>query len=216
MSEEKILNELKEAIISLDKERAENATRDALNEGISPQDIIYKGLVVGMQVIGEGYARHEMFLPELIGSGEAMKAAFIILRPHMLKTGVKSAGKVVIGTVQGDIHDIGKSIVAVLLEGNGFEVYDLGVDVPTEVFIEKINEVDPDVVAISALLSATVSKMFETVSILREKNIQAKIIIGGAATTQLAADEMKADAYGKDAWEGVQKIKQLVEMRRQK
>ncbi len=216
MKKEQMFKELKESVISLDTERVENATRDALNQGLSPQDIIYKGLVEGMQVVGDGYARRELFLPELIASGEAMKAAFSVLRPQMLKAGVKAEGKVVIGTVQGDIHDIGKSIVAALLEGNGFEVYDLGVDVPTDAFIEKINEVDPDVVALSALLSATVSKMFETVSILREKNIQVKIIIGGAATTQLAADEMKADAYGEDAWEGVQKIKQLVKMRRQK
>lgn len=213
MPEEQMFEELKESVINLDKERVEAATREALKLGLPPRDIIAKGLVKGMKEIGDAFGRRELFLPELLLSGAAMKAAFDLLQPQMRKEGVETEGKVVIGTVQGDIHDIGKNIVGALLEGNGFEVFDLGVDVPTEIFIEKINEIKPDVVALSALLSSTVSQMFDTVSILREKNIRAKIIIGGAATTQSVADEMKADAYGSDAWEGVQKIQQLVKMR---
>jgi 5-methyltetrahydrofolate--homocysteine methyltransferase len=216
MSDKQMFKELKESVIALDRERVKKVTQDALNQGLSTQDIISKGLVEGMQVIGDGFARRELFLPELIAAGEAMKSAFSILRPHMIKTGVRAVGKVVLGTVQGDIHDIGKNIVGALLEGNGFEVYDMGVDVPVDVFVKKAQEVEPDIVALSALLSATVSRMIETVIILKENNIQAKIIIGGAATNQVVADEMGADAYAKDAWEGVQKIQQLVKARRQK
>jgi len=216
MSDKQVFNQLEESVISLDKERVKKVTQDALNQGVSAQDIISKGLVKGMQVIGDGFGRRELFLPELVAAGEAMKAAFSILRPHMMRTGVRAEGKVVLGTVQGDIHDIGKNIVSALLEGNGFEVYDVGVDVPADVFVKKAQEVKPDIVALSALLSATVSKMIETVIILKENNIQAKIVIGGAATNQVVADEMGADAYGKDAWEGVQKIQQLVKARRQK
>lgn len=216
MSDKQIFKEIKESVISLDREKVKKATQDALNQGFPARDIISEGLVKGMEVIGDGFQRRELFLPELVASGEVMKSAFGILRPHLTKTGVKTEGKVVLGTVQGDIHDIGKNIVSSLLEGNGFEVHDLGVDVAAEVFLKKIHEVDPDVVGLSAMLSGTVSQMVETVIILKENNIKAKIIIGGAATGQKVADEMKADAYGKDAWEGVQKIQQLVKARRQK
>ncbi|MBC8273991.1 MAG: corrinoid protein [Chloroflexi bacterium] len=216
MSDKQMFKELKESVISLDRERVKKVTQDALNQGLSTQDIISRGLVEGMQVIGDGFERREMFLPELIAAGEAMKSAFSILRPHMIRAGVRAEGKVVLGTVQGDIHDIGKNIVSALLEGSGFEVYDVGVDVPADVFIKKAQEVEPDIVALSAMLSVTVSRMVETVIILKENNIQAKIVIGGAATNQVVADEMGADAYGKDAWEGVQKIQQLVKARRQK
>jgi 5-methyltetrahydrofolate--homocysteine methyltransferase len=216
MPGEQIFKELKESVISLDRERTKKATQDALNKGFSARDIISEGLVKGMEVIGDGFQRRELFLPELVASGELMKSAFSILRPHLSKAGVEAEGKVVLGTVKGDIHDIGKNIVGALLEGNGFEVQDLGVDVEADVFVKKIHEVDPDIVALSAMLSSTVSQMAETVIILKENNINAKIIIGGAATGQEVADEMGVDAYGKDAWEGVQKIQQLVKARRQK
>lgn len=214
MSGQQIFKELKESIINLDRDTVTKITQDALNQGLSPQEIISKGLVEGMKIIGDGFERRELYLPELVGAGEAMKSAFGILRPHMAKAGVESEGKVVLGTVEGDIHDIGKNIIGALLEGNGFEVYDLGVDVPADVFVKKAQEVEPDVIALSALLSVTVSRMAETVMILKENNIQAKIIIGGAATNQVVADEMGVDAYGEDAWEGVQKIQQMVIKRR--
>jgi methanogenic corrinoid protein MtbC1 len=216
MSDKQVFTQLKESVISLDRERVKKVTQDALNQGLSARDIISEGLVKGMKVIGDGFERRELFLPELVASGEVMKVAFSILRPHLVKAGVEAEGKVVLGTVQSDIHDIGKNILGALLEGNGFEVHDLGVDVPTEVFVKKIHEVEPDIVALSAMLSSTVSQMAETVIILKENNINAKIIIGGAATGQEVADEMGVDGYGKDAWEGIQKIQQLVKARRQK
>lgn len=216
MPDKKMFKELEESVISLDRERVTKVTQDALSQGLSPQEIISKGLVEGMKVIGDGFGRRELFLPELLAAGEAVKSAFSILRPHMMKAGISAEGKVVLGTVHGDIHDIGKNIVGALLEGNGFEVHDLGVGVPADVFVEKVQEVKPEIVAMSALLSVTVSSMAETVMILKENNIQAKIVIGGAATNQVVADEMGVDAYGKDAWDGVQKIQQLVKKRRQK
>jgi len=217
MQDQKIFKELKESIISLEMERVKKATQDAINQGLPARDIISKGLVKGMKVIGDGFQRRELFLPELVASGEVMKMAFNILRPHLFKEGVKSEGKVVLGTVKGDIHDIGKNIVGAILEGNGFEVHDLGVDVEPDVFVRKIREVNPDAVALSAMLSSTVSQMAETVVILKENNVNSEIIIiGGAATSQREADDMGVGGYGKDAWEGIQKISQLVKSRRQK
>lgn len=216
MPDKQMFKELEESVISLDSERVTKVTQDALSQGLSPQEIISKGLVEGMKVIGDGFGRRELFLPELVAAGEAVKSAFSILRPHMMKAGISAVGKVVLGTVHGDVHDIGKNIVGALLAGNGFEVHDLGVDVPADVVLEKVQEVKPDIVALSALLSVTVSSMAETVMILKENNIQAKIVIGGAATNQVVADEMGVDAYGKDAWDGVQKIEQFVKKRRQK
>lgn len=209
MMSEEIFSQLKNSIANLDQDEAERLTNLAITEEIPAQEIISKGLVEGIKIIGDGFEKHEFFLPELMLSGEIMKSAFCILEPHMKASGIKSAGKVVLGTVQGDIHDIGKNIVGALLEGNGFEVYDLGVDVSTETFLEKISEVDPDIVALSALLSSTVSIMFDTVTTLREQGVKAKIIVGGAAVSKEAADDMKADAYGKDAWAGVKIVKQF-------
>ena len=212
MSDVPIFNQLKESVISLDKERVKKATQVALAQGLPPRDIISKGLVEGLKVIGDGFGRRELFLPELLSSADAMQAALSILQPHLLKAGVKAEGKIVLGTVEGDIHDIGKDIVGALLKSNGFEVYDLGVDVPAEDFARKAQEVEVEVVAMSALLSGAISKMAETVMVLKESNIQAKIIIGGAATSQQVAEEIGADAYGKDAWEGIKKIQQLAKM----
>ena len=216
MSDAQMFNEIKESIISLDEQRAKKLTQEALAGGISPQDIISKGLMEGMIVIGEGFERHDLYLPELMLSGKVMQSALSILQPHLKENSVKSAGKVVLGTVEGDIHDIGKNIVGGLLEGNGFEVHDVGIDVPVKVFAEKAREVEADVVALSALLSGAVSKFVQTIMDLKENNIQAKIIIGGAAANQNAAEEMGADAYGKNAWDGVQKIKQLIATGRSK
>ncbi len=210
MVSEEIFSQLKNSIVNLDQDEAERLTNLAISEKVPAQEIISKGLIEGIKVIGDGFEKHEYFLPELMHSGEIMKSAFHILEPYMKASGIKSEGKVVLGTVQGDIHDIGKNIVGALLEGNGFEVHDIGVDVSTETFLEKISEINPDVVALSALLSGTVSGMFDTVTTLKERGVQAKIIVGGAAVSQEVADSMKADAYGKDAWAGIKTIKNLL------
>lgn len=210
MANASILDELKQSMIRLDKRHVAEITRTAVEEGCLPQKIISDGLVVGMNVIGEEFANHSMFLPELIACADAMEAALEILNPLLAASGVEAEGKVLLGTVQGDIHDIGKNIVKALLTSAGFEVYDAGVDVPADVFVEKAREFDPDVIALSALLASAISKIAETIMILKDDEVDAKIIIGGAATSQVVADELGADSYAKDAWEGVQRVRELV------
>jgi 5-methyltetrahydrofolate--homocysteine methyltransferase len=213
--EEIIFIRLKESMISLDKDRVVNTTRAALDKGYAPQDIIGHGLLEGLRVIGEDFTSHNLFLPELIAAADSMQAAFDVVRPYLGETDGGSQGTVLLGTVQGDIHDIGKNIVGTLLAANGFVVHDLGVDVRAETFVREAQTLHPDIVALSALLAGAVSKMAETISLLKEHDVDAKIVIGGAATSQAVADYVGADGYGKDAWHGVQKVKQLVETGRQ-
>jgi 5-methyltetrahydrofolate--homocysteine methyltransferase len=163
-----------------------------------------------MERVGQGYEEGELFVPELMLSARATLAALEILRPHLAGQGVGAPGKVVLGTAQGDIHDIGKNIVGIVLEGDGFEVHDLGGDVPPQVFLDKAREVGADVVGISALISLAVSKMAETVAVLRQSDLPAKVIVGGAALTPRTAESIGADAYGRDAWEALRCVRRIV------
>jgi len=210
MPNKQVLNRIEELVLNLDEEGVKEATQDALRQGFSPQDIISEGLWEGMRQVGDKFEKGEYFLPELVVSAEAMKSALRTLYPQMRKIGIKPAGRIVLATPEGDIHDIGKNIVGALLEGNGFEVHDLGVDVPPERILERAKEVEADVIGMSALVSSGVSKMVETILLLKERNIPAKVIIGGAASTPEAAKTTGADGYGKDAWEGIQIIDQWV------
>jgi|TARA_B100000315_G_scaffold255455_1_gene298869 5-methyltetrahydrofolate--homocysteine methyltransferase len=209
MPDLKLFDRLKELVVTLDANELTKAVQDAFAGGILPQDIISKGLAKGMEEIGERFEEREIFLPELLRSAKAMQSALDVLRPHLTMPGDQSAGKIVLGTVQGDVHDIGKNIVGAVLEGNRFEVYDLGEDVSPEEFAKKAQEVKADVIGMSALISLAVSKMSETFAILKEKDIPAKVILGGAAVTQEGAEKMGADAYGKDAWEALRQIRQM-------
>ena len=211
MANGELLDRLQQLVLKLDQAGVEETTREALAAGLSPQDIISKGLAAGMELIGQGYEEGELFVPELMLSARATLAALDILRPHLAGQGVGAPGKVVLGTVQGDIHDIGKNIVGIVLEGDGFEVHDLGGDVPPQEFVDKAQEVGADVVALSALISLAVSKMAETVAILRESGIPAKVIVGGAAVTPETAESIRADAYGRDAWEALRRVRRLVQ-----
>jgi 5-methyltetrahydrofolate--homocysteine methyltransferase len=210
MADEELFDRLRERIVKLDLEGVKSATHDALAAGTSAQDIITKGLAPAMEHVGAGYERGELFIPELLLSAKAMRAALELLEPHLRAQGVGSPGKVVLGTVQGDVHDIGKNIVSLVLASDGIEVIDLGVDVPPEKFLETAKEVGADVVAISALISLAVSKMAETISFLKERKIPAKVIVGGAAVTHETALSIGADAHGKDAWEAVRRVRQLL------
>ena len=166
-----IFNRLKDLVVSLNEAEVAKVTRDALEDGVLPQDIISEGLAKGMEEVGERFERREFFLPELMLSAKVMKSALDILRPRLIGGGHDSAGKIVLGTVQGDVHHIGKNIVGAVLEGDGFEVYDLGEDVPPEEFVKKAQEVKADIVGISALISIAVSKMSETITVLKENKI---------------------------------------------
>jgi 5-methyltetrahydrofolate--homocysteine methyltransferase len=208
---EALLERLEQLVLKLDQEGVEETTREALAAGASPQDIVSKGLARGMERIGRGYEEGEFFIPELLLSARAMQAALEILRPHLVAEGLGSQGKVVLGTVQGDIHHIGKNIVGAVLQGDGFEVCDLGEDVPPQEFVKKAQEIGADVVGISALISLAVSKMAETVAVLRETGLPVKVIVGGAAVTQATAEGMGADAHGADAWQALRQIRRMVQ-----
>jgi 5-methyltetrahydrofolate--homocysteine methyltransferase len=210
MANNQVFSQLQEMVLALNQQGVKKATLDALDQGFSAQDIILNGLAKGMKAVGERFECGEFFLPELVQSAEIMKAVLNILHPHMLKAGTMPGHKIVLATPRGDIHDIGKNILGGLLEGNGFEVCDLGVDVPPEEIVRKTQETKAEVIGLSALVSSGVSSMAETIITFKEKNIRAKVIIGGAACTPEAARTIRADGYGKDAWQGLQIIEQWV------
>lgn len=210
MLDPRISTRLKELVLNLDRAGVEKATREALEAGDSPQDIVSEGLSRGMEEVGERFERREFFLPELMLSAKVMKAALDILRPHITEKNQESAGRIVLGTIQGDVHYIGKNILAAVLEGEGFTVFDLGEDIPPEDFVSKAEEVQAQVIGISALISSAVSKMAEAIIMLREHGLAAKIIVGGAATTKTSVETIGADAYGKDAWAGLKEIRKLI------
>jgi len=214
MSREEILAKLEKGVIDGDGEAVEMAAKEAVAVGLDPLDAIENGLAKGVRVVGDGFGKGELFLIDLVAAAEAMKAGLKILKPLILqhKKEVKTLGKVVIGTVAGDIHDIGKSIVASLLFANGFEVIDLGVDVPTEVFIEKVKELQPDILGLSALMTTTMLSQKDVIESLKKAGIRdkVKVMIGGAATNLDWAKEIGADAWATDAVEAVAKAKELV------
>ncbi len=188
----------------------ERLTQEALQEGLSAQDILNGGLIAGMSVIGERFKRNECFVPTVLLAARAMKAGMALLKPILVDTGVESIGKVVLGTVKGDQHDIGKNLVGMMLEGAGFEVIDLGTDTPSEKFVEMAREKKADIVGMSALLTTTMPGMKTTIEALKSAGLTVRTMIGGALVTQRYADEINADAFGKDAAVAVEKAKELI------
>jgi len=211
-SEDEILSKLRDAVVNLDIEGIQEACREAIEAGIPAYRAVTDGMAKGMDVVGEKYEKGEYFLAELIMAGEVMKEGMKILEPHLKGGEVKKIGKVVIGTVRGDLHDIGKNIVVTLLEAAGFEVVDLGVDVPPEKFVEAVKQNKPDIVGMSALLTTTMIEMENVIKALKEAGLRdkVKIIIGGAPITQEYAEKIGADAAAKDAVEGVNICKSWV------
>ncbi len=189
------LSKLYEAIIVGDAEAAVRVTEAALEAGIDPQEIINRHMITAMDEVGRRFEAFDYFVPELLIAARAMKASLALVRPLLVESGVESRGKVVIGTVKGDLHDIGKNLVASMLEGSGFEVTDLGVDVPPESFVAAIREQEADIVALSALLTTTMPFMETTIEALKDADVRGKIkvMIGGPPTTQKYADEIGAD-----------------------
>ncbi|MCD6508204.1 corrinoid protein [Candidatus Poribacteria bacterium] len=206
------LNALAEAIINGRKEEAEQITKQALDEGLSPAEVLNKGLIKGMSVVGEKFKNNEFYVPEVLIAARAMKSAIEILRPLLSESGVEPVGKVAIGTVKGDLHDIGKNLVAMMLEGGGFQVIDLGIDVGPEKFIQAVSDQEVQIVAMSALLTTTMPSMKVTIDALKEAGLRdkVKILIGGAPVTQAYADEIGADGYARDAASAVDKAKELL------
>ncbi len=204
------LKSLADAIIKGDQNTAVELTNGALEEGVTPKEILNDGLVAGMGVIGERFKKNEVYIPEVLIAARAMKGAMEILEPELVKAGVEPIGKFLIGTVQGDLHDIGKNLVAMMLKGAGFEVIDIGVDVSPEAFVEKAKTAGANLVGLSALLTTTMPAMEKTVKALKDDSIDAKIMIGGAPVTQEYADKISADGYSPDAASAVDLAKQLI------
>jgi 5-methyltetrahydrofolate--homocysteine methyltransferase len=179
--------------------------QQALESDISPQVIITEGLTAGMQVVGEKFSTKEYFIPDMLASAEAVGAAMDILKPIMESSNVETKGKFAVATVKGDIHDIGKNIVAILLKGAGYEVYDLGIDVPTEKVVEFVKEEKPGYLGLSALLTTTMTEMGVVIKALEESKVRSsvKVLIGGAAVSDEFAQEIGADAYCIDAFAAV-------------
>jgi len=187
-------------------------TKEALDGGSSPQDILEQGLLAGMEVVGKRFKANEMFIPEVLRCAKCMHGAMEILRPLLAEAGVKTAGTFVIGTVKGDLHDIGKNLVGMMFEGAGFEVIDLGIDLEPQAFIDALKEHKATLFGMSALLTTTMPKMGETINAIEEAGIrdQIKIMIGGAPVTAEYAKEIGADAYASNAASAVDKGKELL------
>jgi 5-methyltetrahydrofolate--homocysteine methyltransferase len=202
------LDDLKQAIISGNREKAKELTGKALGEGIAARTIVVDGIAAAMQVVGEKFRANEFFVPELLIAQRAMKQALSMMSGES----VDHIGTVVIGTVKGDLHDIGKNLVAAMLEGAGFKVVDLGVDVSPEKFVETAKAQSANLIAMSALLTTTMGSMKETVASLQSQGLKGKVkvIVGGAPLTQSYADEIKADGYAPDAASAVDKAKALL------
>jgi len=192
-------------------ENAQSATKELLEGGVAPHQIIEKGIMVGLDVVGEKFEKEEYFLPELIIAGEAAKKAIGILEPH-LKEKIEGQGTVVIGTVFGDVHDLGKNIVASTLRGSGFKVIDLGVDVSAEEFVDSVRKEHADILAISALITTTMLNIKKVIDRLHAEGIrqEVKVMVGGAPLDETFAKQIGADAYGENARQAVLKARELV------
>jgi len=209
-------DQLTKAIVVGDSDASPELTKKAIDAGISATEILGRGLLPGMEIIGEQFEKGEAFFPELLAAANAMKAAVALLEPELSKNKIPPAGKYVIGTVDGDAHDIGKNIVKMMLEQNGWEVTDLGTDVPTEKFCSVIKEDSFDILGLSALLTITMPAMGDVIKALKAAGLRdkVKVMVGGAPVTQSFADQIGADAYAKDAVEATRKAKGLVSRKR--
>jgi len=204
------LQALADAVIKGDQNAAVEITKTALSEGAAAKSVLDEGLIAGMDVIGARFKKNEVYIPEVLIAARAMKMAMEILEPELTKAGVKPVGRFLIGTVQGDLHDIGKNLVAMMLKGAGFKVIDLGVDIGPEEFVEQAKDSGAQLIGMSALLTTTMPAMEKTITALKEAGISAKIMIGGAPVTQGYADRIGAHGYAPDAASAVDTAKGLV------
>jgi len=193
-------------------DKVKKTIEQALQEGVSPTDILHKGLIAGMNVVADRFKTGQMFLPEVLAVAGAMKSGMSIVKPLLAKEKAKSLGKIVLGTVRGDMHDIGKNLVGIMLEGAGFDVTDLGTDVRVDRFVEAVRTEHPDVVGLSALLTTTMVHMKGIVEAFEKNEIRSgvKVIVGGAPISQKYADEIRADGYARDAASAVDLVRTLL------
>jgi len=207
-----VYGKMAEALIAGNIEEEKKLTQQALDSGISAKEILDNGLLPGMDIVGQRFKAAEMFIPEVLRSAKTMGAGMEIIRPLLSESDAAGSGTVVIGTMEGDLHDIGKNLVGMMLEGAGFTIVDLGTDVKPQEFVDAAKEHKPKIVGMSALLTTTMPKMGETINALKEAGIrdQIKIMAGGAPVTQDFVDEIGADAYGSNATAAVEKAKAFV------
>ena len=207
-----ILEEISTAVIEGNMDDIEDLTEDALDDGLSAEEILNKGLMPGMDYVGVEFKAGNMFVPEVLRSAKAMQTSMDILRPLLVEGGVEMIGKVLLGTVKGDLHDIGKNLVGMMCEGAGFEIKDLGKNVEPEAFVQAVREFEPDVVGMSALLTTTMRMMGHTIQALEEAGLRdkVKIMIGGAPVTQTFADQIGADGYASNAASAAELAKKFV------
>jgi corrinoid protein of di/trimethylamine methyltransferase len=210
-----ILTKLAEAVVEYDEEEAKKWSEIAVAEDIDAMDAIMNGLAAGMEKVGDLYDKQEYFVPELLMSADALYLGLDILKPHIKKETVRQMGQVVIGTVQGDVHDIGKNIIKLMFDVGGFEVHDLGRDVPLERFVEEQMRTDSEIVAMSAMMTTTMMGMKKVIEMIKEKNPNVRIMLGGAPVTQDVATLFGADGYAESAGNAVQEaIKMVSQLRK--
>jgi corrinoid protein of di/trimethylamine methyltransferase len=206
------LQPLYQAILDGDQKEAVTITQAAIDAGMDPDEVVKKYMISAMDEVGRRFENNEFFVPELLIAARAMKSSLGLLRPLLVESGVQSVGSVAVGTVKGDLHDIGKNLVAAMMEGAGFDVFDLGVDVSAEQFVEAVTEQKVQVICLSALLTTTMANMPATIEALTEAGVrdQVKVLIGGAPITQKFADDIGADGYGDNASAAVTQARQLI------
>jgi 5-methyltetrahydrofolate--homocysteine methyltransferase len=207
-----VLEQLATAVIEGDVDVMEDLTQDALDEDLGAKEILDDGLMVGMDYVGKEFKAGNMFVPEVLRSAKAMKTSMAILQPLLSAAEAEAVGKIVIGTVKGDLHDIGKNLVGMMCEGAGFEVQDLGSDVEPDQFLDAIKEFEPHIVGMSALLTTTMRSMGDTIKAIEEAGLrdQVKVMIGGAPVTQRFADDIGADGYAANAASAADLAKKFV------
>jgi len=209
------LGEISQSLITGQVSNIKELVRLAIDRGISPQNIVDRGLIPGMDIVGKKFKANEIYIPEVLLAARAMHAGMDVLKPLVVKIGIKHIGKFAIGTVRGDLHDIGKNLVSIMMEGAGFEVIDLGVNVSPEKFVATVKEHSPQILGMSALLTTTMLLMKSTIRALERAKLRhsVKIMVGGAPVTQTYADEIGADGYADDARSAVEKAKELIQAR---
>ena len=207
-----LLQKISEELQKGNYQEVPKLVQEALSLKIPPSKIMSDGLVAGMDVVGGKFRRDELFMPEVLVSAKAMQMGMDVLRPKLVESGAKLAGKILIGTVKGDLHDIGKNLVGMLLEGAGYQVIDLGIDVSPEKFVEEVKAKKPEMVGMSALLTTTMPRMKEVVESLVESGLrsQVKVIVGGAPVTEKFAQDIGADGYAPDAASAVERTRKLI------
>jgi 5-methyltetrahydrofolate--homocysteine methyltransferase len=207
-----LLGKMAESLIAGKIDEVVDLTKQALDGGAAPVDILDQGLLAGMDVVGKRFKAEEMFIPEVLRCAKCMHGAMEILRPLLAETGAESIGTLIIGTVKGDLHDIGKNLVSMMFEGAGFNVVDLGIDKEPQVFVDAIKEHNAKLIGMSALLTTTMPKMGETINAIKEAGLrdQVKILVGGAPITAAFAEEIGADGYASNAASAVEKGKELI------